>query len=49
MKTNVLLDSSFSVYLDDEKTSNRTTTELNYNKIYVFQRDEHEIGFDLAC
>lgn len=35
MKTNVLLDNSFNVYLNEGKTSNRTV-ELNYNKMYVF-------------
>lgn len=34
MKTNVFLGNSFCVYLNEGKTSNGTTAEWNYNKIF---------------
>lgn len=36
MKSNVFLDNSFHVYLNEGKVSNRTTVEWNYRFIFNF-------------
>lgn len=49
MKSNVFLDNSFHVYLNEGKVSNRTTVEWNYRFIFNFffpdKRAQNQFSF----